>query len=276
MDPLQAIMSLLQAPQPKRPVSVRPDYGLTGAQVLQTQKSPYERTLRPGETRSAEDLQGMLAEVIMAAGSNALPGAGPRGQARQAPARVRPGFEGQFKEWFGGSKVVNEKGEPLTVYHGTNRQIEKETFDFSRRGENAAHPSANLGLFFAKDPALAGSFAERTGGQIKPVHLKMKNPLVIEAKEFASDLDFWQGMKGVRGRRGEESQYSRSAEYFERMREMAQDAGHDGIIIRGSKAMAKDYPELVRDNYVAFEPGQIKSATGNRGTYDPNSPRIDE
>ncbi|MGD0110121.1 MAG: hypothetical protein ABSC06_39825 [Rhodopila sp.] len=37
----------------------------------------------------------------------------------------------------------------------------------------------------------------------------------------------------------------------------------------------RDTPSLKSENvYVAFDPKQIKSATGNRGTFDPNDPRI--
>jgi hypothetical protein len=260
-------------PRGETPAGADP-YGLTGAQIS-PQRSQYEPTLAPGETRTADDLRSMLGEVILAAGAGASPVTGPRGvELARTAARVRPGGEAAFNKWFEGSKIVEPTGEPTTVYHGTSKPF--DSFNMSLRGENAAHPSANLGIFFAKDPVIASDFASRQGGNVKPVHLKMTNPLVIEAKDFASDLDFWQGMKGVPGRRGNESQYDRSREYFERMRETAQDAGHDGIVIRGNKEMAKDYPELVKDNYVVFESNQIKSATGNRGTYNPASGDIRE
>jgi hypothetical protein len=65
---------------------VRPDYGLsTVTGIGQTAKSPYERTLRPGEERSSEELRDMLAEVILAAGAGVVPGVGPKGQARRVP-----------------------------------------------------------------------------------------------------------------------------------------------------------------------------------------------
>jgi hypothetical protein len=73
---------------PAEPQGVRPDYGLRGAQIS-PQKSPYEPTLAPGETRSREDLQSMLWAVIEAAGMEAVPGVGPRKLERRAPARVR-------------------------------------------------------------------------------------------------------------------------------------------------------------------------------------------
>ena len=166
MDPLQAIMSLLQAPQAKRPVSVRPDYGLTGAQVLQTQKSPYERTLRAGETRSAEDLQGMLAEVILAAGAG-VSGAG-------RPPSVRPNRKGV-------DVLADETGGPLKVFHGSPTGGFKR-FDRGRGGSNSGDPAAKEGIFFTSSPGEA-AFYGRLGGpgeSIIPAHLRMKNPLHVE------------------------------------------------------------------------------------------------
>ena len=60
---------------------VRPDYGLsTATGISPGARSAYERTMAPGQRRTPEELQAMLAEVIMAAGSGALPGV--QGQAR--------------------------------------------------------------------------------------------------------------------------------------------------------------------------------------------------
>jgi len=47
--------------------------------------------MRPGETRSAGDVQDMLAEIFLAAGSSVLRGVGPKEQAKQSPARVDRG-----------------------------------------------------------------------------------------------------------------------------------------------------------------------------------------
>jgi len=70
---------------------VRPDYGLGTAQFRPMQKSQHERTLESGETRSPEDLQSMLAEVIMAAGAGASPVTGPRGmELARTAARTIP------------------------------------------------------------------------------------------------------------------------------------------------------------------------------------------
>ena len=111
-SPLQAIMSLLQAPKPRQPAQMRPlEQILAGAQIS-PQRSQYERTMIPGEQRTAGDLQSMLGEVILAAGSMAVPGVGGR-PVRQAPAaRPRPSQAPAGPvEW---------------VYHGTNLDRARE------------------------------------------------------------------------------------------------------------------------------------------------------
>lgn len=69
-----------------------------------------------------------------------------------------------------------------------------------------------------------------------------------------------------------------------RLREAIKRSGYDGIIFDEEnlalKSKFKDVPEradfypLKGTSYVAFRPEQIKSAIGNRGTFDPNNPNI--
>jgi hypothetical protein len=116
MTPAEVQAFLIQTASPQEappepvPQGVRPDFGLsTVSGIGQTAKSPYERTLRPGEARSAEDLQDMLAEVILAAGSGAVPGIGPHKLPRQNPgSRTRPsgGVWGMTREQFLGNPQI--------------------------------------------------------------------------------------------------------------------------------------------------------------------------
>ena len=56
----------------------------------------------------------------------------------------------QFKQWFADSKVVDENGKPLVVYHGTN--VDFYSFDT----EN--------GAWFSKSPEYAESMSEERHG----------------------------------------------------------------------------------------------------------------
>jgi len=50
-----------------------------------------------------------------------------------------------FKKWFGDSKVVDDNGEPLIVYHGTNKQFDKfEGFSFFAKSRNYAEGYGKL------------------------------------------------------------------------------------------------------------------------------------
>lgn len=200
-----------------------------------------------------------------------------------------------FKRWFGDSKVVDADGKPLVVYHGTTGDIRQ--FDRSRLGENTGAESAKAGFFFTDDTITAESYANyaatdarvaallaeadkaerkgdwdaydakvveaeqleasfadpgnRLGGQnVVPVYLAIQNPLVVDAQgENAVGFDIPAAIK------------------------RAMKEGFDGIIIRNFD----DAAGLVNRNathYVVFHPEQIKSATANRGTFDPDKPSI--
>lgn len=102
-SPLQAIMAMLQGQRPQ-PSVVRPDYGLTGA-MISAQRSPYEPTLAPGETRSRDELRSMLGGVIEAAGMAVVPGVGPR-QIEMRPPGGRSYTEMRGLKGSGGAEIV--------------------------------------------------------------------------------------------------------------------------------------------------------------------------
>lgn len=149
----------------------------------------------------------------------------------------------EFKKWFGNSKVTSADGTPLVVYHGTTEDF--SSFPKEKRPSQRAH-SAALGHFFTDDPeAAGGTYAEGEGARIMPVFLSIKNP-----KRYDSILD----LSELIGSRGDAL----------RLRESLIEQGYDGIIM----------PHGRRSEYVAFEPSQIKSATANRGTFDPTNADI--
>jgi hypothetical protein len=237
---------------------------MAGAQVGQTAKSQYEPTLRPGEKRTPEELQAMLWNVVQSAGMESLPGIGPHKTSVRAPGRVRPGHEKQFNEWFGDSKAVDAEGKPLTLYHGSGRPIAR--FDRSRAGKTTGNVAANLGLFFTPSPGEASYYAGKTfgvdeGGNVTPVHLSLRNPYRMTFRDF-DELS----MGVFRGTHTEKQAKAASAAF----RDSLTAQGYDGIIAGGPTERGRN-PE-----YIAFNPEQVKSATGNRGTYSRSSGDIRE
>ena len=73
-----------------------------------------------------------------------------------------------FRKWFGDSKVMDDGGRPLVVYHGTDNQF--TAFDPSRH-DSEAEP----GFFFTTVSEQAADYGEK----VLPVYLAVKNPLEI-------------------------------------------------------------------------------------------------
>ncbi|MFX4850199.1 hypothetical protein ABTB67_18855, partial [Acinetobacter baumannii] len=66
-----------------------------------------------------------------------------------------------FKKWFGDSKVVDEEGKPLVVYHGSPSGDIRQ-FDGSKEGSNTGESDEHHGLggfYFTPDANTADTYA---------------------------------------------------------------------------------------------------------------------
>lgn len=166
----------------------------------------------------------------------------------------------EFKKWFGDSKVVDANGQPLRVYHGTNSDIDKFGHQANVDRTRSFGLKQDGDFFFTDNADTAGTYADDEGGNIVPVYLKIENPHEIDAEgnwyNHGNDGRFG-GKKGI-------------------TRQAIDDAiagGHDGVIVRNVVDDLDGHGEP-SDVYVAFNREQIKSATGNNGTFDANNPSI--
>ena len=166
----------------------------------------------------------------------------------------------EFKRWFGDSKVVGADGQPLVVYHGTAASF--DTF------------SDEKGPFYFSDEAwLASEFADAkqlrgSGANIVPAFLSLKKPLLVDFYEKLLVLPSGREEPFL----GAPSDWSKNNPA---LIARARKEGADGIIMYG--VIDSAFEGNAREPstaYVAFEPVQIKSATGNRGTFDPKSGNI--
>lgn len=192
-----------------------------------------------------------------------------------------------FKNWFGDSKVVGPDGEPLVVYHGTNKSENGEAFtQFDTYASN--YGLMGMGGYFTADPAVASTYTSKGRGDSPTVYsayLTIKNPIDMEAKadvaawkkQFDSIEQYHEGGDTNEAwyRAAEESLADQEIPKYEGA-EIMQDGlramGFDGIThIGGGRVKSDGVRHRV---YVAFDPEQIKSATGNRGTFDPANPDI--
>lgn len=212
----------------------------------------------------------------------------------------------EFKAWFGESKVVDEKGEPLVVFHGSRSPTEDIAFDFSKIGTNGRAEGA--GFYFTTSETVAGGYA-REGTLIK-AWLAIKKPMPLQQKGFSSNdlrkivkraAELEAAATGDDIRDGFLSNYgdtysSLASAINEAARLIASDelavdqmggmvgsglsaefvnravtevTGFDGIVSDGFGGAGKAGGRI----YVAFQPEQIKSVN-NRGTFDPNDPNI--
>lgn len=158
-----------------------------------------------------------------------------------------------FKRWFGDSKVVDENGEPLVVYHGTGA-------DFEAFSEAFADDVglAGKGFYFTNSRDEALGYAERNETpNVIAAYVSIMNPLVIRAGKLPdgrSVMDIHRKYSPVSNRHG-------AAE----IRSIAEQNNNDGVIWLGNDGSIR--------HAVAFSPEQIKSVN-NRGTWDPNDSRI--
>ena len=142
----------------------------------------------------------------------------------------------QFKRWFGKSKAVDENGNPLIVYHGTNS-------DFN------IFKSTDGVYWFSQSQDYAEAMAEERGGsRIIAAYLSISNPFYASlAPEQFSNPAF-------------EASIIKKAKL----------QGYDGVIIENATDDNLAYDKF----YAVFKPSQIKSATENIGTFDASNPDI--
>lgn len=171
-----------------------------------------------------------------------------------------------FRRWFEGSKLRDEYGEPMTMYHAT-----PEDFSVFKPGgvdpEISGHatwlsPYAEYQPAFHRVGARDGGFRE--GANVMPVYANMRNPLVLDDPGMTS----WARDVFAEGSRSFPQLLPKN--WLDNIRS----EGYDGVIYKPAPLKTVEGDEILSDEYIVFDPKQIKSAIGNRGTYDPNDPDI--
>jgi len=185
----------------------------------------------------------------------------------------------EFKAWFGdwendlenASKVVDENGEPLVVYHGTTKYF--NVFDLKFASKQTKVDWGFLGFFFTPNKELATDFTRyswsnrssklKKGSKILSCFISVKSPKKVSARQFT--------LMGGNG-------LGKALKF----RQESIDDNFDGWII--DKFSEEDRISWIRifgnginefdyNQYVAFYPEQIKLADGNT-TFDGSNPDI--
>jgi hypothetical protein len=158
----------------------------------------------------------------------------------------------EFKKWFGDSKVVDGKGKPLVVYHGTVRTFSE--FDKDMQGMANDSGYYGPGFYFSSSSEEAWDYAKNRGGSpnIIPAYISIQKP-------FFSDFRTHESARKTRDRAKEIGLEFTMGGFFKNPEVLFQN-GFDGIVAwRGDRENVE---------IIAFSPTQIKSAIGNRGTFD--------
>jgi GNAT superfamily N-acetyltransferase len=156
----------------------------------------------------------------------------------------------EFKAWFGdwendpqnASKVVDENGEPLVVYHGTD--VKFNQFDKSKIGFGSGEENEKNGFYFTSNYSIAKGYADDYTNKgeygesiVLACFLSIKNALILET---------------IRG-----GVVQTVVENYDK---------YDGIIIE----KVRDFGGI-SNQIIAFEPEQIKLADGSNTTFDKNN-----
>lgn len=186
-----------------------------------------------------------------------------------------------FKAWFGdwekdpenSSKVIDDNGEPLVVYHGS--ELKFSVFS------NVYNPRIQ-GFFFSSEL----SNAETYGYNIVSVFLNLINPYIIDAKglKYTEELEV-----EVLAKYPNENPYLtkvkldsdeliyliKKGKRDNQLIEIPNREKYDGVIFKNfvdPSLTSRD--RINQSTIVAFEPNQIKLADGTNTTFDDSNPDI--
>ncbi len=174
----------------------------------------------------------------------------------------------EFKAWFGdwendpenSSKVVNERtGEPLVAYHGTGAEF--NVFDKNKAGTGNDKGLRGKGFYLSPNRTTSESYGEKIIG----AYVSLKNP--FRPSDFTSAEEVAEHLTNRLSEQGYEdytvdpfifnvgNSFSVRNQYAGAFSSILKDAGYDGVL----------YPN--RQEIVAFDSNQIKSATDNTGAF---------
>ena len=149
--------------------------------------------------------------------------------------------------WFKDSKLTDEAGAPLKLFHGTTTEV--NTLRSSKDGALGA------GIYLTPDPKFAGRYAEGEGGNVLPVYTNIKNPLVIKSEMGKGDPMIQAliqlGVAEDKAADIVEKAYEEKGYISKEVQSRAQKQGYDGIV---------QYKDGKLSEVVAFNAAQVKSA----------------
>jgi hypothetical protein len=211
-----------------------------------------------------------------------------------------------FKNWFGdwendpknASKVVDENGEPLVVYHGSKKFGFNEFLE--KQGAKAKSKMQLLfGMHFASSKDDAMIYAKKGG--IYDLFLNIKTPIDLSkgfiekgnplfdsylklsqelnlSKDFKNNLDYQLFTKeGDDGGKSNDIQRIFITQFMldkyapSKVYSALKNSGFDGVIYEPYQPQGFNTISKFSQSYISFSPNQIKLADGTNTTFNPNT-----
>jgi hypothetical protein len=176
----------------------------------------------------------------------------------------------QFKKWFGNSKITNENGTPKVLYHITPSDF--DTFIPGGIPDEKGYLSSGKAIWLSPNkesqPAshnISGKAVGRyrEGVNVMPLYVRMERPLLLDDRETAD----WAREVFANGSREFPLLLN------EKTIQEVKDGGYDGIIWTSPYSPSKGVEDY---EYVVFDPNQVKSAIGNKGTFGESSSIVED
>jgi hypothetical protein len=255
------------------------------AQTAESLPVEYYQRIKPGTFNQIEENPKYvnLGDQASVGNRNLAPNGKPSNLNDQQYKQVRTP---EFKAWFGdwendpknASKVVDENGEPMVYYHGTNIQ---EDFDKFSTGDGKRRY-----MFLSPDSEFASEYARAMNGRVIPAFVnarKVFNPseLSEESREQIFDIAERSFLKTLGWMNNpDDAAYDQAYNFVRNLvdarednwlyvesdsiQEFIKDKGYDAVYVR----------ETGVNNIGVINPNQIKSATGNTGAFSTTDNRI--
>lgn len=210
----------------------------------------------------------------------------------------------EFKKWFGNSKVVDANGKPSMVYHGTSTPFNifkdfKHGIHFTDNEATAKEYATGIDKNLSKNKnSKECKNLEREIEFIKEQLSKVYEKNRSLPKGQPNDESFWTFEHKIQELEAEKLNllgFNKNKlikkVYLSMQNPSIYDAGGEKVSLIQINTLVRDrrskgYDGLIikdiehgkvgnyETHYIVFSPAQIKSATGNRGTFDPKNPDI--
>ena len=191
-----------------------------------------------------------------------------------------------FKRWFGDSRVVDERGEPQIVWHSSDAGP-FDVFDRAR--------VVDVGFHFGTEAAARDLSSV---GTARPFYLRIINPIELTDPGDWFTKRSYATMRSIHDQLDEKGllsrdQHERIAALIEQSMAIRKATSFHSAAWRETRSemsgllrsilLAQGFDGVRYENlvegpgdisWIAFDPQQIKSATANVGTYDPEDPSV--